>query len=297
MVSGVFMIRLINMLFVLILVFSCTNEIIKKEIETTDTESVSTAYVINETVNLRSNNNINSTIIKKLKDGQKVSILRNVKGWYEIYDDEHNKGWLRSDMVGPKELSRTKLASVFVDSILPAYNTSMYFDKTDLYKTIYLILPESYYQSVDKAEKLARKIGLAYQEKVYPGALEIRIMKKNTDDLFTRVNLKAIGNANMPVPIIDKGRLISINQKNWRVKINVAVPEDISKSDLLKQARSISSKYELPYIKVEIFQAIDNHMGRSYLKNHNEKPTDPGICKLYYLEDKEGEYYKYNHCE
>ena len=291
------MVRLYSLLFILIVFVACTKEVIKKESEATGAESASTAYVINETVNLRSNNNTNSTIIKKLKDGQQVSIIRNLDGWYEVYDDEHNQGWLRSDMVGPKELSRTTLATAFVDSILPAFNTTMYFDKTDLYKTIYLVLPESYYESISKAESLAKKIGSAYQEKVYPGDLEIRIMKKNTDDLFSRLNLKAIGNANLPIPIINKGQLISITQKKWQIKIDVAVPADISKSELLQQARSISAKYELPYTKVEIFQAINNKIGRGYLKNHDQKPADASVCKLYYLEDKDGEYYKYDHCE
>jgi hypothetical protein len=139
-ISGVFMVRLYSLLFILIVFFACTKEVIKKESEATGAESASTAYVINETVNLRSNNNTNSTIIKKLKDGQQVSIIHNLDGWYEIYDDEHNQGWLRSDMVGPKELSRTVLATTFVDSVLPGFKSKMYFDKTDLYKTIYLIL-------------------------------------------------------------------------------------------------------------------------------------------------------------
>ncbi|MBN1409152.1 MAG: SH3 domain-containing protein [Calditrichaceae bacterium] len=291
------MIRLLKICFLLIVLAACTKESLKKETTLTDRESASTAFVIKETVNLRSNNTTHSAIIKKLNDGQQVRIIRNVNGWYEIYDDENNTGWLRSDMVGPKELSRTKLAAAFVDSILPAYNSTVYFDNTDLYKTIYLILPESYYQSENKAESLAGKIGAVYQEKVYPGDLEIRIMKKNTDDLFSRIYLKAIGNADLPVPIIQKGRLISLYQKNWQIKIGIAVPADISKSELLQQARSISAKYELPYNKVEIIQAIDNSIGQSYLLNHSRKPADVSVCKLYYLEDKDGEYYKYNHCE
>ena len=68
-------------------------------------------------------------------------------------------------------------------------------------------------------------------------------------------------------------------------------------SELLKQARSISSKYDLPYSKIEIFHAVDNKSGRTYLIDHTKKPSDLSICKLYYFEDKDGEYYKYNHCE
>lgn len=65
----------------------------KKKTETLKAESISTAYVIKETVNLRSNNK-NSAIIKQLINGQQISIIRNVNGWYEVYDDERNIGWL-----------------------------------------------------------------------------------------------------------------------------------------------------------------------------------------------------------
>lgn len=286
--------RWLSLLIILIVLFACTKKSIIKDGELSI--SASTAYIIKETVNLRSANNTNSQIIKKLNDGQPVSILRNENGWYEIYDDENNKGWLRSDMVGPRELSRTLLATTFVDSVLPSFKTELYFDRTDLYKTIYLILPNKYYVSKANAESYAVKIGKAYQESVYPGKLEIRIMQKNRKDLFTHLQLEAIGNANMPVPIIKKGRLISLNQTHWRIKMNIAVPSDITNSELLNQARIISEKYELPYTKVEIFQTIDNNEGWIYLNDHKKKPLDPEICKLYYLEDKDGEYYKFNSC-
>lgn len=286
--------RFLSFFLSLILLFACTKKSIKKDEEISDLSS--TAYVIKETVNMRSDNSTSSQIIKKLNDGQEVNIIRNDNGWYEIYDNEREKGWLRSDMVGPKELSRTLLATAFVDSLLPGLNADMYFDKTDLYKTIYLVLPHKYYDSQKNAAMYAKKIGKKYQEKVYPGNLEIRIMKKNREDLFTQLQLEAIGNANIPIPIIRKGRLISLNQENWQILINIAVPSDITKSELLNQARVISAKYDLPYKKIEIFQAVDNKTGRIYLNNHTKKPFDTGICKLYYLEDKDGEYYKYNTC-
>lgn len=198
------MMRLISLLLILIVLFACTKKSIKNDGGSPESKSASTAYVIKETVNLRGDNNTNSQIIKKLNDGQPVSIIRNVNGWYETYDNERNKGWLRSDMVGPKELSRTLLATAFIDSVLPGFKSEMYFDKTYLYKIIYLILPKSYYVSSGKAETYAMQIGKAYQKAVYPGSLEIRVMKENREDLFIRLQLNAIGDANMPVPIIKK---------------------------------------------------------------------------------------------
>ena len=79
-------------------------------------------------------------------------------------------------------------------------------------------------------------------------------MNNSNEKLFTRLQLKAIDNPTLPVPIIKKGRLVSINQKNWQVKISIAVPPDITNSELLEQARDISAIYELPYNKVEIYQ-------------------------------------------
>ena len=122
-------------------------------------------------------------------------------------------------------------------------------------------------------------------------------MNNSNEELFTRLQLKAIDNPTLPIPIIKKGRLVSINQKNWQVKISIAVPPDITNSELLEQARDISAIYELPYNKVEIYQVINNTLGRTYSKNHIQKPSDIRMCKLYYLEDKDGEYYIYNHCE
>lgn len=90
-------------------------------------------------------------------------------------------------MVGPKELSRTILATTFVDSVLPGFRTKMYFDKTDLYKKIYLILPNTYYESHSKAENYARQRGKANQKNVYSGDLEIRIITKSGKELFTRL--------------------------------------------------------------------------------------------------------------
>lgn len=289
--------RIFGLLLIFILFAACTTKSIKKDAGVSDSKFSANAYIINETVNMRSGNSLNSQIIDKLNDGQPVQIIRNVNGWYEIFDDERNKGWVRSDMVGPKELSRTLSAAAFVDSILPGFNSEMYFDKTDLYKTIYVILPDSYYTSKNKAQIYATEIGKDYQKFVYPGHLEIRVMEKNRENLYLRIQLKSIGDGNMPVPIINKGRLVSIDENNWQIKMNIAVPVDITDAELLEQARSISSVYELPYSKIEIFQIADNDDGRTYLSDHNIKPKNSSICKLYYLEDKDGEYHKFNYCK
>lgn len=295
------MLRIYAILPILLALFACTPEAVKKEAEPangTAALSAPVAFVHAETVNLRSDYSTNAEVIRQLKDGERVIIERNVNGWYQVQTGESgHTGWVRSDLVGPRHLSRTKMAAAFVDSILPAFNAEMFFDKEDLYKTIYLRLDSDFYESEQKAEARARKTGRAYQEKVFPGAIEIRVLEKNTDDLFLTLNLDKIGNAGVPVPIVQTGRLVGLLEKNYQVKVFVAVPDSVSREALLETARRISATYAIPYTKAEVYLATDNTAGLRYLKNKDYKPEDSSICRLYYLEDKNGEYFKYNYCK
>jgi len=290
--------RYVQLFLFILVIYACSPKIVEKEKSERETVlTYPTAYVIKENVNVRAENNTHSNIIKKLKDGDKIYIIQNKNGWYEIRDDENNLGWLRSDLVGPRELSRTILASVFVDSLLPNFQSQMYFDNEALYKIVYLILPNSYYTSTSKAEEYATEIGKLYQKKVYPGKLELRIMTKDTDDLYARVTLSAIENPDTPVPIIEAGQLISLSESNKQVTIGVAVDDGVSNSKLLNLARKISAHYDFPYTKAEIYITLNTPEGINFLKDFSRNPMDKNICKLYYVEDKNGEYFKYNFCD
>lgn len=270
--------------FSLFLIISCGPKAVVKE-ESADAEKPSfyhNAYALKENINIREKNSAKSAIVEKLSDGDAVYLLRNHKGWYEIQTEDGKHGWVRSDLVGPRSLSRTRMATAFVDSVLPAFSAQLYFDKKETYRVLYLTLADTYYRSKKTAQTQARKIGRAYQQRVYPEYIEMRILKPQSKDLFSAVNLSAIGIANLPLPILDAGYLISIKENKKAVKILVVVPESIENKLLLKMARSISAKYDYPFIKTEVI-----------IRNRNKS----GLCRLYFMEDKDGEDYRFESCE
>jgi hypothetical protein len=234
-------------------------------------------------------------VIGTLNDGDRVYLVRNVEGWYEIRYDGNKTGWLRSDLVGPKNLSRTALAKTFVDSVLPAFNSEMYFDKQELYRVVYLILPEQDYSSKARAAQKARELGEAYQEKVYPGDLEIRIMKPDApDELFMNVQLEAVSIADIPVPILEHGILQRLDSpEKGELRLWISVPDSLDEATSLALARSVSAAYAYPFTKAEIFLVENSPDTRAALDDSLQFP-DPQIpILLYYLEDKNGEYYQF----
>jgi uncharacterized protein YgiM (DUF1202 family) len=190
---------------VLVLLFlSCNPSTVKKESVSVPQASIfPPLYVIKEQVNMRSQPSSRSPKIGVLEDGDELQVLKNKNGWYQIITDEGKKGWLRSDLAGPRTMSLTRMASAFTDSLLPAFGAKMFFDKTDLYKTIYLTMQSNFYTSQKKARNETQKIGRAYQKKVYHGALEIRVLHPQTEELFLRVKLPAVGMAKVPLPILN----------------------------------------------------------------------------------------------
>ncbi len=290
----------ISLLFI-ILFIACTKTVVKKgstppEVITPKAIVYPQAYIIKETVNLRSTPNSKSQIIEALKDGDKVELLENRMGWYRINTENKKTGWLRSDMVGPKKLSRTLTASVFVDSVLPNYNAKMFFDKKRLYRTVYLIFPMQDYDNRQILKKKAKKIGEEYQRKVYPGAVEIRIMEPDKKTLFTKIKLKALANTDIAYPILTYGRLIdlTLNTKD-ALTVKIAVPDSITDNNLLKMAKNISKNYDYRIRKLEILIGRDSDEGLKFL-NAPTKEKNSSFCRLYYLEDEAGEYYKFNQC-
>ncbi len=284
---------------ILILFFSCQpSNVATKGKTTTATHSVfPPLYVLKEKVNLRSKPSISGTKVAQLQDGDALMVMENKNGWYHVRTEDGKSGWLRSDLAGPRTLSKTRMAAAFADSILPAFNAELFFDKSDLYKTVYVTLPASFYQSKAKARKQAKKIGNAYQEKVYHGAVEMRILKPESQELFTRLTLPAKGLAHVPVPIVDFGFLYKLEEKNNAVKVYVAVPKSVSKEALLKSARRISATYDYPFTRAEIYMVTDSPEGLTYLAHFDKPPKHRSVCRLYYIEDANGEDFKYNFCD
>ncbi len=290
--------RFLSASVLIFLFLSCNPSTVKKEsVSVPVTGIFPPLYVIKEQVNMRSRPSAQSSKIGVLQDGDELQVLKNQNGWYKIITDDGKKGWLRSDLAGPRSLSLTRMASAFTDSLLPAFNAKMFFDKTDLYKTIYLTLKPGFYSSEKKARKEAQRIGRAYQQKVYRGALEIRVMHPNSEELFLRINLPAIGLTKIPVPVLRYGVLISLQERNRAVSIFTAVPDSISNKQLLRAARKISARYDYPFTKAEIYMVSDSPAGLQYLQNFKKGPADKKLCRLYYLEDADGEDYRFRFCD
>ena len=281
-----------------IALFGCTSVVHKKtEQAITPSPAGYEAYVIKEKVNMRETPSASGRLVATLTDGAEIYILNNHNGWYQVQDFEGHKGYIRSDLVGPKNMSLTRMASAFVDSVLPGYHAKLFFDKTETYKIIYLTLPKGKYQSRADVLKTAREIGRLYQSEVYPGSVEIRVLKPESKDLFARVRLKATGYAGFKLPVLPFGRLVKWHQNHFALSIWIAVPADKSKKTLLRAARKISASYDLPITKTEIYFVLDEpEIIRNVVKGETSLHR-PDTCLLYYLEDKNGEDYRFNFCK
>ncbi len=289
--------RFLSASVLLILFLSCNPRVVKKESLPAQTAGHFPAlYVIKEQVNMRSAPAAQSSKVAVLEDGAELQVEKNKNGWYKIITDDGKNGWLRSDLAGPRNLSLTRMASAFTDSILPAFKAEMFFDKTDLYKTIYLTLRDDFYSSQKRVRREAQKIGRAYQQKVYHGALEIRVLHPQNKELFLRLKMPAAGLAKIPLPILKYGVLISLHEKNKAVSLFIAVPDSISDKQLLRAARKISARYDYPFTKTEIYMVSATPAGLKYLAHFKNKPADKTLCRLYYLEDADGEDYRFRFC-
>jgi SH3-like domain-containing protein len=284
--------------FIILLLLSCSKTIVQKDVPKTEEIKpiYPTAYIIKESVNIRTKPTAKAPIKTQLKDGDKIELIKNQKGWYHITNAENIDGWVRSDMVGPKNLSRTILASAFIDSTLPNFNVKMFFDKKDLYKIVYLIFPDQDYKNPKNLKMKAKKIAKQYQKEVYPGAVELRIMRTDEKTLFKKIKLKPRSIADIPHPIIRHGRLIelSVNSKDELI-IKIVVPDSIGNQKLLKMAKNISKIYDYRIKKIEIFMGLDSQEGIEYLKRPKDHKKST-LCKLYYLEDAAGEYHSFKQC-
>jgi len=289
--------KLLPLVFLLALV-ACTGTVRKAAKQTTrpGLSAEYTAYVIKSKINLRQQPSARSAVVATLEDGSELRVIKNHSGWLEVRDLDGHTGYVRSDLVGPRNLSRARMASAFNDTIIPRFNAEMFLDKNATYKVVYLTLPDTYYASKASARKQARTIGRAYQRYVYPGAVEIRILKPGSRELFARLKLSAKGYAGNKLPLLPFGRIIKWEQKNYSIRIWVAVPAHLGHKKLLKTARKISATYDLPVTKTEIYFVLDAPDVVHTVRTQETKLTRPEACILYYLEDKDGEDYRFNFC-
>ncbi len=236
-----------------------------------------TAFVIKDHINIRKTPSTNAQVVFTLQDGETVQITENKNGWYHIITAEGQEGWVRSDLIGPRNLSKTAMARALNDSIIPNFSAQLYIDKNHPYQVIYLKFNNIEPASMDSYVK---KIVRLYQQKVYPGPVTVHIIKNNSDGFIKDYHFKGIGLAKIELPVLPVGILKTFKINKNSVKLQIVIPKKISKKELLSLARSASQKYGYPITKAEIIV-------RSALSQK---------CLLYYLEDAYGEDYYFDRC-
>jgi hypothetical protein len=242
-------------------------------------------WVFKPTINIRDNPSGSGTIVSNLSDGDSVLVLGNENGWYQIRTDDGKAGWIRSDLLGPKELSAFPSAVKFIDDLKEKENIELYFDKKLYHKRIYISYPPGSYTSKKDVEEKTNDLVKKYQRKVYRGHVTTRILKPDSEEEYLTLEFKGSINADPILPIIPFGRIEYTDRKNpAEIKLSYSIPEEITDEKLISTARQISSKFPLSYQRVEVT-----------FKNTPYSTNDS--CRLWFMEDKNGENYKIGKCE
>ncbi len=275
--------RIIVVFVLNLLLFSCVSHVTKKASTVPEGQKPAysvwtTLYILKDQTPLYRAPQKNAAILNYLQDGDQVRVLDNRNGWYKITSGKNKTGWIRSNVAGPRWLSRTAMAAAFNDSIMNHFDAKLFIDKNHPYRVIYL---ETTQPNISKAKKMARRVGKAYQQKVYPGKLTINLIRPGKKKYFAQVVLKAKGLAKIPVPVIYYGYLDKLKVMGKTVRLIVRVPRDLGTKALLKLARKISSAYAYPFTKSTI---LIRPMGKG------------NKCLLYYIEDEYGEDYAFGKC-
>lgn len=257
-----------------------------------------TGYIIRDNINVRATGSTSGRKIGTVMDGEEVQVLQNTNGWYQIETANNVKGWIRSDFVGPKSLSYGLKMTDFVESTIHTRGAEMFVDENNPYAIVYMVFPDIQYSSKGKAESFAREIGQKYQEDVYPGNVEIRILNKDQKTLFTKVNLPKRGATNLKAPLLKTGRTYDFIVKNKNeILIQVLIPAGLSDDTLLDMCDEICLSYGDDVRKVEIYFAKNSAEGKMVFSQDGFKPSNKNVCRFYYLEDSQGPDYKSNFCD
>ncbi len=264
--------------------FACTPKAVKPTKPAVEEAQATTgifnlkAYVIKEQVNIRQQPTTGSKIVATLQDGDAVQILENQKGWYRISAENGVQGWVRSDLIGPRNLSKTVMAAAFNDSVMPNFSAQLFIDKNQPYKVIYLK-----FDNIDpsRMDLYVKRIANAYQQKVYAGTVSIHVIKDNSDEFIKSYTFKGAPIAEVSLPVLSFGVLQKFKLQGKAVTLQVLVEGQKSKSQLLSLAKQVSKKYGYPIEKAEVI-----------LRAWPSKK-----CLLYYVEDGYGEDYYFNRCQ
>lgn len=264
----------------IVFIFSCTPKVVKEPPPTVEQPDLKYLWAFNKTVNVRAENSANANKVATLTDGDSVKIIRNNKGWYEVLFNNGTKGWIRSDLLGTKNMSAFRKAITFSNNLKETENITLYFDKEIQHKRIFLEYPEDEYSSRKNIENKTNEIGKNYQEKVYPGQVTIKVIEPGEQSEFLTIDLSGSPNADVNLPVFNFGILEEIDIKNLNeLKLVISVNENIPNADMLKEARRIAGSFPLTFKKVNVT-----------FKNKSQE------CILSFVEDATGENYKFNQC-
>ena len=264
----------------IILLFSCTPKVAKEPPPKKEQQEIKYLWAYKQTANVRSGNFSGSNKVTSLTDGDSVKVLRNDNGWYEIQLNNGTNGWIRSDLLGTKDMSVFSKAISFSHDLKEKEYITLFFDKKIQHKRILLEFPKSEYTSKSIVEKKARKIGDKYQKSVYAGNVTIQVIEPENQSEYLTINLPGSPNADINLPVFTFGILEEVNVLNQdELKLVITVNENINNTDMLKEARKIAGSFPLTLKKVNVT-----------LKNNSQK------CILSFIEDAAGETYKFNQC-
>jgi len=237
-------------------------------------------WVIKPNINIREDNSSGSEKVATLADGDSVIVYGNQNGWYQIESTGGIKGWVRSDLLAPRNASIFRKAVDFVDRLKTEQNIDLFFDKNLQHARVYLSMPAEKYTTVNEVENFARKIITEYQEQVYRGEVTVRVLQPGSDEEYITFEQKGQPNPAALIPVIPFGYLETVDDSDPEIiSISVALEDDINNNRLLEAARSMVKTYPISYQKVIIkFVSADN------------------TCRLWFVEDAGGELYEFDRC-
>lgn len=237
-------------------------------------------WAVKPEVNMRAQADISSDKVGHLNDGDSVLVTENVNGWYNIVAGNGSTGWIRSDLLGPKQISPFAKAVSFVDSLTTDQNTELFFDKKLLHKRIYVLFPDPVYASRDLVTGRTRQLVADYQKNVYRGDVTVRVLKPGTQDEYLTHDFPGTINPDVKLPVLPFGILKEVDITD-PAEIKLTVESEIisDQNQYLNTARNIVSIYPISYRAVEM-----------------RFITDSDSCLMWFREDENGESHNFGKC-
>jgi hypothetical protein len=237
-------------------------------------------WVFKPNINVRSDNSPSSSKLTQLSDGDSVIVLKNENGWYQIKTTSDTTGWIRTDLLGPRNLSAFSKAVTFVDSLREAEEIEIFFDKNLYHKRIYISYPPRFYTTKSAVEAKTKLITDDFQRRVYRGKVNARVLQPGNKEEYLAITVPGETNADPILPVVPYGILRKVTPKYANgISLEYETPDDISDEQILATARNLSERFPLTYPKIEItfFDTSKN-------------------CRLWFVEDSNGENFKFDAC-